>query len=313
MEEYIITQKLNPHIDPSLAIWGWEVPVYLFLGGLSAGLLVLAAIGVLGGRKSVTVQRLLLAVPLLLAVGMGALFLDLEHKAYVFRFYTAFMPSSPMSWGSWILLAAVPAMFLLMAATLSTAWPSWHARLTKMAYVGDIVTMSEESRRGIAIVTLVLGVALGIYTGVLLSAYGARPFWNSSILGPLFLVSGMSAAAALAQIGSRSGEERHYFGVIDAGLIITEVVLLALLVINMVSGSLQAQEAADLILGGPLTSYFWVFVVFGGLLIPLFLEFQQIRGKPIPVLLVPAFILVGGLVFRFFMVEAGQASTWIPY
>ena len=25
-------------IDPQLHIWGWEIPVYLFLGGMAAGL-----------------------------------------------------------------------------------------------------------------------------------------------------------------------------------------------------------------------------------------------------------------------------------
>ena len=39
--------------------------------------------------------------------------------------------------------------------------------------------------------------ALGIYTGILLGSFSARPFWNSGALGPLFLVSGMSSAAIL--------------------------------------------------------------------------------------------------------------------
>ena len=39
----IITNKLNPQVLPHLDVWNWEVPVYLFLGGLSAGLLVLAS------------------------------------------------------------------------------------------------------------------------------------------------------------------------------------------------------------------------------------------------------------------------------
>ena len=45
--------------------------------------------------------------------------------------------------------------------------------------------------------------ALGIYTGVLLSALGARPFWNSALLGPLFLVSGLSSAAAFTHLVAR--------------------------------------------------------------------------------------------------------------
>ena len=62
--------------------------------------------------------------------------------------------------------------------------------------------------RAIAVANIVLGVGLGIYTGILLSALGARPFWNSAILGPLFLVSGLSSAAAFAHLVARHAEER---------------------------------------------------------------------------------------------------------
>ena len=30
----LTTTRHNPLIDPSLHVWGWEIPVYLFLGGL---------------------------------------------------------------------------------------------------------------------------------------------------------------------------------------------------------------------------------------------------------------------------------------
>ena len=39
-----------------------------------------------------------------------------------------------------------------------------------------------------------------IYTGILLNTMVARPLWNSAILGPLFLVSGLSAGAAVMHI-----------------------------------------------------------------------------------------------------------------
>ena len=51
--------------------------------------------------------------PVLLTVGMGALFLDLEHKPFFWRLYTTFMVSSPMSWGSWILIGIYPATLLM--------------------------------------------------------------------------------------------------------------------------------------------------------------------------------------------------------
>jgi formate-dependent nitrite reductase membrane component NrfD len=314
VEEFITTQKMNPHIDPSLAIWGWEVPVYLFLGGLSAGILVLAAVSVLRkDRNAVTIQRLILAVPALLGLGMFALFLDLEHKFYVFRFYTAFIPTSPMSWGSWILLLTVPAMVVLMVATARSAWPGFVQRFDSRPALADLIRFAEQNKRGAAWVTLLLAISLGIYTGILLSAYGARPFWNSAILGPLFLASGLSAAAALAQLGSASVSEKHFYERLDLGLIAIELLLVGLFVINMMSGSLQAQRAADILLGGPMTVFFWVFVISLGLLLPMILEVLHLKSRAVPAILAPLLVIAGSLVFRFFVVEAGQLTTWISY
>ena len=91
-------------IDPVLHVWGWEIPVYLFLGGLVAGLMILSGYHIIRALWDkdrahghyVTAPILSLV---LLTVGMGALFLDLEHKLYVWRVYLTFQPGSPMSWG----------------------------------------------------------------------------------------------------------------------------------------------------------------------------------------------------------------------
>ena len=96
--------RLNPHIDPTLHVWGWEVPVYLFLGGLAAGLLILGALAVLTRRHAERPAAMswmpLLVVPLLMA-GLGALFLDLEYKVHVWRFYTTFQVTSPNTNITW--------------------------------------------------------------------------------------------------------------------------------------------------------------------------------------------------------------------
>ena len=43
VEEFLVTARHNYKVDPSLAIWSWEIPVYLFLGGLTAGIMCFAA------------------------------------------------------------------------------------------------------------------------------------------------------------------------------------------------------------------------------------------------------------------------------
>ena len=108
----ITTTRLNPHVDPVLTVWEWQIPVYLFVGGVIAGMMIIAGVNMLRLAKGertggfYSVQAPILGF-LLLNAGMFALFLDLEHKLYVYRVYMAFEPLSPMSWGSWILLFLV--------------------------------------------------------------------------------------------------------------------------------------------------------------------------------------------------------------
>ena len=71
-------------IDPHLQIWGWEIPVYLFLGGLTAGIMILSALLARGKRpeeRSRWARWLPFVAPVLLSVGMLALFLDLAKRA----------------------------------------------------------------------------------------------------------------------------------------------------------------------------------------------------------------------------------------
>ena len=37
----LLTTRHNPLVDPTLHVWEWQIPVYLFLGGWVAGSMVL--------------------------------------------------------------------------------------------------------------------------------------------------------------------------------------------------------------------------------------------------------------------------------
>ena len=94
----ITTTRHNPLVDPVLSVWSWEIPVYLFFGGMIAGMMILAGINMLkllkGERPEsfYSVQTPILGF-VLMNLGMGALFLDLAHKLYVYRVYMAFEPT----------------------------------------------------------------------------------------------------------------------------------------------------------------------------------------------------------------------------
>jgi formate-dependent nitrite reductase membrane component NrfD len=321
----ITTNKMNPMVDPNLHIWGVDVSIYLFLGGLTAGILVIASLMILrkkSGAFNLATNRLILLAPILLSIGMFFLWLDLENQFKVWRFYATFRVTSPMSWGAWILLLIYPLSFLLILSTFRKGYPKVYAWVeTKLQsfsftakHLGKFRRMfdfSEKHRELFAKIMIPAAVLLGIYTGILLSAFGARPFWNTSLLGPLFLVSGLSTAAALVILLSRESQERHFFTRVDLGLIFVELAVLGLLIVGMLTSSLQQGKAVQLILGGPLTAYFWVFIIGIGLLLPAFLKIIELKGKEIPASIAASLVLIGGFVMRVVIVEAGQISTWI--
>jgi len=274
-----------------------------------------------GKDFSFVTNKISLYAPILMSIGMGALFLDLKHKIFVWRFYTTFKISSPMSWGSWVLLIIYPLSILLIFATVRKGYPrfnAWIERLfSKVKFVLNtykrLLEFSEKKSRTIAALTLPFAVLLGIYTGVLLSAFSARPFWNSPMLGPIFLISGLSTAAATIILFSKNHKEKEFFTKIDLGLIFTEIILFILFIIGLTTSSAQYKKASELILGGKLTPVFWVFIFGFALIIPAVLEILELKGRKIPVAYASILVLFGGLVLRFIIVDAGQLSGWLPY
>lgn len=301
------------HIDPVLHVWGWEVPVYLFLGGLVAGVLFFSALFYLRGKADemkTSTSFLPLFAPVLLGLGLFALFLDLEYKTHVLRFYTAFKIESPMSWGSWTLAAVFPLSSVWAVIQADRLYPQ---HIDKVKILRKFTEIAKKFARPTAYLVIIFSVLLGMYTGILLSAFNARPLWNTAILGPLFLVSGLSTGVALSLSISKSDREKKVLSRIDLSAIGIEVFLIIHLFMGLLASTQVHIDAAQLFLGGEFTAIFWILVFGIGLLLPGALEFLEIRGKRIPAK-IPAFMVIfGGLMLRIVFVEAGQVSTWIPY
>jgi protein NrfD len=340
----VTTTRHNHLVDPVLAVWSWEIPLYLFFGGMIAGMMVLAGINMLKLAKGeraesfYSVQTPILGF-LLMNLGMGALFLDLAHKLFVYRVYMAFEPLSPMSWGSWILLLVYPVSLVSALIRLPQAWPWLGERLPVLQRLSDAIVASPGKVKTLGVLNIGLGIGLGIYTGILLSTMVARPLWNSAVLGPLFLFSGLSAAAAMVHLvaslvpghpaprsflggafamlvqplGERPPEPRTADGLIkaDLGFLAVELVLIGLLFIGLLSSSASHLASVDLLLSGKYALVFWGGVIAVGIVAPLVLQTLEL-GHRIPHSIVPAIlVLVGGFSLRWVMVNAGQASHMI--
>lgn len=306
----ITNTRMNHLIDPSLHIWGWEIPVYLFAGGMVAGMMIILGFFFFKGREK-EVDCVCSILPLLsiiiLSIGMFALFLDLEYKLHVLRFYTTFIITSPMSWGSWILILVYP----VLAISVLLSLPKFISKLfPKIKEISVQLKSNRKLVKSVGILNMILGASLGIYTGVLLSTFQARPLWNSPILALLFLVSGLSVAAALVHMISKSVYERELLAKADNAFLITELFIIALFIIGMVTSVKIHQDAITLFLGGPYTAVFWIFVVLMGIIIPLIIQSLAVSHKVKHTPIAPIFVMIGGLILRFVIVNAGQYSSW---
>lgn len=306
----ITSTRANHLIDPVLAVWHGEVALYLFLGGLVAGLMILAGYSTLkrpNEPRSRAASLLLWTAPLLISIGMFFLWLDLEHPFNAYRFYLALRPTSPMSWGAWILLVVYPATILLAWALtpedLKARWRRHRRFLPIFARVADWTT---NKVRLLAAVNLGTGVALGIYTGVLLGTMAARPLWNSAILGPLFLVSGLSTGAAFLLLYKLADRERAWLSRLDMGLILVELALIALWFLGLATGGTSYRSALSVFFGGSYTAAFWTLVVMLGLAAPLTGEWLEHRHGLVPARLTAILVLIGGFALRWIVVYAGQ-------
>jgi len=213
-----------------------------------------------------------------------------------------------MSWGAWTLMVVTPISFIWCALNIKEIFPRWDWKF-KVMY--DLDAFFRKHLITMSWILLIFSLILGMYTGILFSAFNARPLWNTSILGPLFLTSGLSTGAAAIILMSKSHEERLRFARIDIMLIGIEMFLIVHMFMGFLASTQVHIEAASLFLGGPYTTAFWLFVFTLGLAVPAILEVLELRKFKVPFMIAPILVLMGGLLFRFIIAYAGQASRWL--
>jgi protein NrfD len=302
----LTTTRHNDLVDPILHIWGWQIPVYLFIGGLVAGIMIISGYFALKGqyKKNVFSSFYLPHISLiLLSLGMFSLFLDLEHKLYVWRLYMTFQITSPMSWGAWILILVFPALWLNTLIRIPD-------RFKNIIPIFDRLSSRVNEHpfliKSIGTLNILLGTLLGMYTGVLLSAIGARPLWNSAMLWMVFLVSGLSSASAFVHMIAGDKDERLLLAKADNAFLTLELFVIGGFVSGLLTSTAVHGDAVRLILTGPFAAAFWVFVIGLGIVIPLFIQLLAVNHKVKHTAIAPLLVLLGGLTLRFVIVYAGQ-------
>jgi formate-dependent nitrite reductase membrane component NrfD len=311
--------------------WGLPVIGYLFLAGLGAGALTVSASVLLRGGKggfggkhfAIARYGALIAPP---TTGLGILLLIFELGSFeagnwlrFLNLYTV-LNLSPMSIGTWLLT-----IFLIIASLYAYTF------VRPGAAANDDM---EGKRRALAWMSVPLGIAVAVYTGVLLGAMPARPFWNSPVLAFLFLMSSLSTGVAAIMLartlfgdgpeteGSEAKSEESNYLLTTSDMLLIGFELMAIFLFLMFAQITvgDVKHAVSILLsGGSVAFLFWVGVVFVGLILPGLIELRytsrrllyhgQFAAPPRSVeLMVPVAVLIGGFVLRLVIVVAGQAT-----
>jgi formate-dependent nitrite reductase membrane component NrfD len=329
--------------------WNWLVAVDLFSAGLSAGAFAISALAYFIGReKYQNITRIgAYIAPFPLIIGLLCLIYDLERPHLFWKLMVNLQGHSIMSLGAWLLLIFSVISFVNFYLWLPDRFDvvellrkippgldKWAIiRMLKTnPLVGKLHRKNLNGLRGwVGLVGLPVAFLVGIYTGVLLGALVARPFWNNPMLPMLFLVSALNTgAASICLIGcfikgfdgmtrERIETDKFMIHSIDFFLMVLSIIALLLFVFGLYTSSRSSQEAAVLIMGGEFTFLFWGLVVVIGVLLPLSLEVYELiphfishramrEHNPWISGAVALSVLTGGFVLRYVVVYAGQAA-----
>ncbi|GAA3892702.1 NrfD/PsrC family molybdoenzyme membrane anchor subunit [Streptomyces sp. NPDC003631] len=169
-------------------VWEWKIPAYLFTGGLSAGAALLAAGADLTDRPELRRTARVGGFAALLA-SMYLLVADLGRPERFHHMLRVAKPSSPMSVGTWILVAYGPGSALAATAEVLPA-------AVRGTLPGRLLRLAARPA-GLSAAVFAPGVAS--YTAVLLSQT-AVPAWHDARRELPFVFTG-SAAASAAGLG----------------------------------------------------------------------------------------------------------------
>ncbi|HEY2320735.1 MAG TPA: NrfD/PsrC family molybdoenzyme membrane anchor subunit [Solirubrobacteraceae bacterium] len=172
--------------------WTWEIPAYLFAGGLAGASAGLAYLSSVRGDQ-VTAKRAWTAALAGIAASPPLLISDLGRPERFYQMLRMFKVTSPMSMGSWIL--SVSGSTTAIAA--ANAWLGLFPRLSRIA-------------RPVAAVS---GLALSTYTGALVTNT-AVPVWHEARTTiPFVFAAGAAlsagAATTLGAAPDRVAAARH--------------------------------------------------------------------------------------------------------
>lgn len=317
----------------------WGVPVWLdlWLAGMAGGtystaFLVAHFSG--GGNRPLLRLATCLGIPLVV-IGVLLLIVELGNPLRFWHFLTQFKVLSPMSMGTWILLA-----WVVIAVMMVVLWR------IENSFGKETAGRLRRATGFLSLVNLVFAVLLMLYSGVL-PAVSSRVLWAGTVFLPaLSVASAVSMGMAILIIAALTVNaiSKGDFAVLKPALnqipgstdwIISNRTVARIAVANAIvilielaalighvlgiatSAEAGASESLGLLITGALAVPFWLGVVLLALLIPLALYIIN-WGKDIETgnvgrvtAISSACVIFGGLLLRAVIIAGGQImGTW---
>lgn len=297
--------------------WGFPIAIYLFLAGMGAGAFITAMAAEMYNKVAFRplIRAGLILSGILVSASIPFLIADLgAGRTQPWRLiWLISNPTSPMTWGVWVLSPFIPLALVLGWLEINFLNPPW--RIVQWFRALALRWRTQLMQAG-----GVLAISISIYTGLLLGVVHGVPLWNTSILPMLFFVSalstGLAACVVLSQITASTTEHdgvhlaKSYFYVnqIHSALIVVETIFIFCWLFIVANGSITAAQSVELLLSGKFSLFFWIGIVFFGVIDPLLIYYYEIvLGKPLKpywVLISDSSVILGGLVLRYLVVAA---------
>lgn len=297
--------------------WGFPIAMYLFLAGMGAGAFLTATAAEMYNKIAFRplIRSGLILSGILVGLGIPFLIADLgAGRTQPWRLIWLFSnPTSPMTWGVWVLSPFIPLGLVLGWLEVNFLNPPW--RLVRW-----FRALALRWRTRLMQIGALLALTISVYTGLLLGVVHGIPLWNTSILPMLFFVSalstGLAASVVLSQItavrmehdGVHLAKSYFYVNQIHSALILIEVIFIFCWLFVVANGSVTAAQSVDILLFGKLSLFFWIGIVFFGVVDPLIIYvYEVVLGKPLKpywILISDGSVILGGLVLRYLVIAA---------
>lgn len=302
---YQLTQGLIATGMRDVVSWGLYIFTFAFFVGLSAGGLIMASAAEVFGVKSLRpLSRLgVLTAAACVLVAAMTIIPDLGNPQRVWELFRYPNWSSPLVWD--IVIIVVYFVFAVTDLTIMsrrTMEPSKRAKaLRAMAYAG-----------------LPAAVLLHSITAWIFGLQVSRPWWNTSLMAPLFVTSAIlsgTALIALAALAARRFDKIELpketwsaLATLMATAIAVDLFLVACDYITILWGNVPRERAAlDLILpGGSWQALFWLEWIVGGLVPFVLLVVPRYRRRFDLLAIASVLVMVGVYAFRIELVVGGM-------